>query len=101
MPGRGLRGQARQPVGQLPQPAAGEVVDGEAQLVAVGALLADAAAGHLCADARVVDEAVELRVVPTDGRGQLADLVERGEVGAVPAETIAPGRPPDLVEGGA
>ena len=37
-----------------------EVVHGEAQLVAVAALLALAAAGHVRADAGVVDEHVEL-----------------------------------------
>jgi hypothetical protein len=54
---------------------AGEVVDREAQLVAIGALRA--AIGVRCADARVVDENVE---TVRDLLGEGAHRVERGEV---------------------
>src|SRR3954447_21596388 len=60
---------------------AGEVVDGEPQLVPVLALLPRGAVRRAAADAGVVDQHVQLRGALLDLGGELAHLVQGREVG--------------------
>ncbi len=68
------------------QQVAGEVVDRKAQLVAVAALHTPVIAGVGRADAGVIDEHVESLELAGESLTEPAHLLQRGEVGAQPAQ---------------
>ena len=85
----------QQPPGQQ---VPGKVIDGEPELVPVPALHPAAVAVACEADAGVVNERSDLRVLGCHAIGQAVDLLQRSEVGAEPVQPPAAGRCGDVVD---
>jgi hypothetical protein len=83
---RGGLEQRQQPLGERE---AGQVVHREPELVAVGALLPRSPARHLGADAGVVHQHVQPRLVREDLAREGADLRQVGQIGPVGAHRAA------------
>ena len=77
----------------------GQVVDGEAQLVAVYTLFTSGPT-RPCADACIVDEHVEALLVGLYYFGELPDGIERREISIVINELLITGVIPDLLKNG-
>jgi hypothetical protein len=77
----------------------GQVVDREAQLVAVATQFTELVPARSRADARIVDEDVEAVVLREDATRKVPHLVERREVGPIVGKPVVAGCLADLGEG--